>query len=404
MEQRTPERIRRLRLLERVPLLGRAVLDAERELQSLSSGTRPLNLTHADTKRFPPPPQVLEAFIRAARGGGEAYTAYRGDPGVRAALAPNLSQFLGVQVDPERDLILTPGSQAALFLALATTVEQGDTVLLADPDYLSDERIVRFFGGSVIHVPLRWTPDGSASLDLEVMDAGLRHHPSAMLLSNPNNPTGAVYPREVVRAIANIARERDLVVIVDELYARLRYDGRPFYHLIAEEGMRERCITLVGPSKTESMSGYRVGAAVAPPRLVDDMEDLLGISVLRAPAYAQHTLVPWLAEDQEYVANRIIEYQRLRDQTLRVFAHAPFLQTRTPQGTAYAFPSLPEAKVPDQEVARRLVIDAGVIVNPGYQFGPAGGGGFRICFAQEETVWASALGRIVEVLAQAVGG
>src|SRR5439155_27203017 len=120
----------------------------------------------------------------------------------------------------------------------------------------------------------------------------------------------------IVRAVARLVNSYDVMVIVDELYSRLVYDGRTFAHLIAEEGMRERCITLLGPSKTESMSGYRVGAAVAPAEIVDRMEDLQGVSVLRAPAYAQHVLTRWMSDDHEFVATRTAEYQKLRDHTV----------------------------------------------------------------------------------------
>src|SRR5207249_2954808 len=135
--------------------------------------------------------------------------------------------------------------------------------------------------------------------------AAFRGGAKTMLFSNPNNPTGAVLTAANVRAIARLAVRHDVMVIVDELYSRLVYDGRPFAHLIAEDGMRGRCITLVGPSKTESMSGYRVGAAVAPKEIVDRMEDLQGVSALRAPAYAQHVLTRWLSDDHDFVAGRI---------------------------------------------------------------------------------------------------
>jgi aspartate/methionine/tyrosine aminotransferase len=167
--------------------------------------------------------------------------------------------------------------------------------------------------------------------------------------------------------------------------------------------MRERTVTLLGPSKTESMSGFRLGVAVGPAAIVTAMEDVLGLTVLRAPAYAQWALVPWLRDDHEFVAARIIEYQALRDATMQAFAALEFAELDLPGGTAYAFPSVAALGRTDQEIAAALVEDAGLIVNPGYQFGRRGVGSFRICFAQDEAVWADALARISTSLRRLAG-
>jgi aspartate/methionine/tyrosine aminotransferase len=309
---------------------------------------------------------------------------------------------LGINVDPERELVLTPGTQAGLFTALAATVENGDRVLLADPDYLSSERMLRFLGAVVDHVPLLRT-EGGPALDLDYLEESLGRGPSLLLFSNPNNPTGAVYDEASIQRIAEIAIEGDLTVIVDQLYSRLIYDRTLFTNLIAVDGMKERCITLLGPSKTESMSGYRVGVAIAPPTITDSMEDVLSITALRAPAYAQHTLQRWLAEDEDFLSRRIADYQRLRDFTVERLSSVGVLDVYSPQGTAYMFPSVARLGLSDQEVAERLLREARVIVNPGYQFGPRGTGSFRICFAQEEGAWDAALTRmtaIFEILAK----
>jgi aspartate/methionine/tyrosine aminotransferase len=391
--RREPSRIERLSLPER------SVRALERELEDLPRTGPLLDLTYADTHRFPPPSWVLKDFTAAANGGGMTYTPYRGDRVVRSAVAESVSAFLGVQVDPDTELILTPGTQAALFLALSAVVEDGDTVALADPDYISDERILRFLGANVANVSLHWDDPGQEPvLDLEALESVLRAGATALLLSNPNNPTGAVLPPENVAAIARLANQYDAMVIVDELYARLVYDGRPFAHLIAEEGMRERCVTLLGPSKTESMSGYRIGAAVAPRELIDRMEDLQGVSVLRAPAYAQHVLPRWMSDDHDFVAARIRDYQALRDHTAETLNDSGLLKVRPAQGTAYMFPDATAVGADTQTIAKALKSEAGLLVNPGYQFGPRGDLHFRICFAQEERAWDQAMERMIATL------
>ena len=395
-----PGRIHNLGLPEREPSLGQSVREAERELESIRYSGALLDLTYANTHRFPPPTWVLPEFIEAASGGGMTYTPYRGDATVRSAVAESVAGFLGIDIDPERELILTPGSQAALFIGLAATVGQDDSVALVDPDYMSDERILRFLGARVQHIPLLWSDSGQPpSIDLQALESAFRGGVTTLVFSNPNNPTGMVLGPDVVRNVAELAVSFDVTVIVDELYSRLVYDGLPFSHLIAEEGMRERCITLLGPSKTESMSGYRVGVAVATADVVDRMEDLLGVSVLRAPAYAQHILTRWLSDDHDFVAARVRDYQKLRDHTVDTLNGSGLLQVRPGGGTAYLFPDASAVGCDEQTISKALKSEAGLLVNPGYQFGPSGARHFRICFAQEEKAWDQAMERMLATLA-----
>lgn len=392
-DYQVPARIRRLRIEDRQPLPGVSVVEAERRLDFLSAGDGVINATYADTRRFPPYPQVIADFVSAATAGGLSYTPYRGDMAVRRGLAKAVGGFLGVEVDPELELLVTPGSQAGLFLAVGSIVADGDRVIIIDPDYLANERIVRFFGGVVDPVPLSFR-DGTASLDEGALAAAIGRGPRLIMLSNPNNPTGAVYRRETIELVARAALRAGAYVLVDELYARLVYDGRVVDHLIALDGMQERCVTLLGPSKTESMSGYRVGSAVGPPAIIEAMEDLLSVSALRAPAYAQRAMNSWLRDDQDFVAERVREYQRLRDLTLAALRRIDGVSVQAAGGTAYLFPRVGNGSVGDQRIAEALLNEAGVIVNPGYQFGAAGQGHFRLCFAQDEAAWVPALDRI----------
>jgi aspartate/methionine/tyrosine aminotransferase len=391
-DYQVPARIRQLRIEDRHPLPGLSVVEAERRLDFLSAGDGLINATYADTRRFPPYPQVITDFVSAATAGGLSYTPYRGDPAVRRGLAEAVGGFLGIGVDPDLEFLVTPGSQAGLFLAVGSLVSDGDRVIVIDPDYLANERIVRFFGGVVDAVPL-WWPDGAGSLDEDVLAAAIGRGPRLIMLSNPNNPTGAVYRRETIERIAEAALTADAYVLVDELYARLVYD-RVIDHLIAIDGMRERCVTLLGPSKTESMSGYRVGAAVGPAAVIEAMEDLLSVSALRAPAYAQRAMNSWLRDDRAFVAERVRDYQRLRDLTVAALRRIGGVSVQAAGGTAYLFPRVGDGSVGDQRIAEALLNEAGVIVNPGYQFGAAGQGHFRLCFAQDETAWLPALDRI----------
>lgn len=397
-DHRMPARLTRLSLPERSDLPTGSLRGAELELAaSVPSGAQDLvDLTYADTKRFPPPPWTIETFTAAASGDGMTYTPYRGDKTVRSEVASNVSSLLGIPVDGDRELILTPGSQAALYHAMAAVVEEGDDVVVLDPDYLTSERMLRYFGATVHRVPQHWDREHPGP-DLDRLESVLRdHRPSLLVFSNPNNPTGAVHDRyHLERISALVTQYTDAYVLVDQLYCRLRYDDGEFVHFAGIDGMRERCITLLGPSKTESLSGYRLGAAVAPPEVIDRMENLLSVTALRAPAYGQHLLARWIAEDETYVKERIGEYQQLRDTAVDRINASDVLEVTPAAGTAYLFPRWIGISRPDQEVLAHVQATARVVINPGYQFGPRGAGHLRICFAQQEAVLDDVLERVV---------
>ncbi len=397
-----PERLAAMGIARRPGLGGSSVREAERELEQAASEQDVIDLTAADTHAFPAPNWVLEAFMDAASGNGRTYTPYRGDPGVREAVAANLGRLLGVPLDGARNIALTPGTQAALLCALAAVVSPGDAVVILDPDYMSNERLVRFLGGNPVRVPLDWeSKPGTAELDQEALAGAFAAEPVAVLFSNPNNPTGSILGGDTLARIAELAARHGCVVVADELYSRLVYDDRPFVHFATLAQALPGWITTIGPSKTESMSGYRVGVAVGSDGLIDRVEDVMSSAVLRAPAYAQHTLVRWAAADQQFVLERVRRYQELRDEAVSRLNSNGVTSVTPSAGTSYLFPSyLARDAHSDQQVALALKRRAGIVVNPGYQFGDRGVGHFRICIAQDRRVLEHCLDAIATVLGE----
>lgn len=389
-----PARSRTSAAVRRSHLPGRAAteLSARAGDQLVAEGLAPdvQDTTHFDVVRFPPPDWAQREFAAAAANGINAYTRYRGSPEVLWALAESLSPRLQVDVDPTGDVLIAPGTQATLFCVLAALVSAGDRVVVFDPDYLYSERTIRFLGGAVRHVQLVASADGLQP-NLDQLEAELAAGASLVLFSHPNNPTGAVYADEVISSIAGLVAGYDAFVIVDELYARLMYDERPLPRLIAKPGMKDRCCTVTGPSKTESLSGYRLGVAVGPPDVISAAEDVLALMALRAPAYAQQLLTSWLTQDEEFIRRRIGELQALRDTTIEILTSRTGLPVSPPPATAYLFVNVDAPQVNDHVLARRLVDEARVHVSPGYQFGPSGHGSFRICYARDEQTWYPAL-------------
>ncbi|MFI7535889.1 pyridoxal phosphate-dependent aminotransferase [Streptosporangium sp. NPDC049376] len=390
-------RLRATHLPERARLIGSSVREADLSLRLDGAGHGLLDTTHFDTVRFPPPDWALETFALAAGDGELAYTAYRGGDGVRRACARPVAELLGVDVDPDRHLVLTAGTQSGLFTTLSALVDDGDTVALADPEYLFVERMLRFLGARVVRVGMVDGPDGP-QLDLDALDEVAGNGIRLLLTSNPNNPTGSVYTEETVRGLARLAVRHDFLVVVDELYCRLVYPDVPFFHLAAQPGMAERTVTMLGGSKTESLSGYRIGVVVAPPEIVDAIEQVMAMTCLRAPAYAQQLLTRWLVDDREFVRRRVEELRVIRDLTVERLRQVDGLVVRPGAGTAYLWPDVSALGLSDVAVARLLQREAGVVVSPGYQFGPSGVGRFRICYARDEAQWEAALDRMVKAL------
>lgn len=398
-DTQVPEAIARLDLPEGASYAGMSIRALERELEQAPARPGPvLDATYANTHRFPAPSYALEAFTRAASGDGMTYTPYIGDTGVREALQANIQTHLGLDISGDTGTILAPGTQGALFIALASILEPGDVVILPDPDYLSTERTLRYFGADVVRVPVLFEDvDGRPVLDADALKAAAARNPKLFIFSHPNNPTGAIYSAETLELIAELANAHDFFVLADQLYARLVYDGEEYLHIANLDGLRERTITTLGPSKTESLSGYRLGIAVAPRYLLERMEDVQSVTALRAPAYAQHLLTHWLAEDGDYVDERIREYQEIRNWTVDRLNESGVFAARRSWGSSYIFP---KALVPatDQELALAIKERAGVIINPGYQFGERGTGHMRLCVAQDENEWSAALDRLIEVV------
>jgi aspartate/methionine/tyrosine aminotransferase len=392
-----PKRIRNLKLPERVSTAEQSARDADIDLLSHAPKDF-LDTTHFDTVRFPPPLWAEEYFSRAASDGSLAYTGYRGHPQILESVAQAASGFLGCAIDPEHNILLTPGTQAGLFASLSSCVESGTRVAVVDPDYLFTARILRFLDSDIAYIPLVSTDEGP-SPDLELMESEFANHGvKHLVFSHPNNPTGAVYPPKVINAIAKLAVRYDVRVIVDELYSRLIYDNTPFSHLAAEPGMSERVITLLGPSKTESLSGYRLGIVIGPKDLIARAENVLSITSLRAPAYAQHVLSGWLRDDKEWLESRILEFRALRELTLDRFRQLPWLKVQQHDATAYAWLDVSALNMPDATIATALLEKAGALISPGYQFGPSGKGHFRVCFARDEEQWSHTMEKMVQVL------
>lgn len=361
---------------------------------------KPVDFSHGDVDAHPPTPGSFAAFQDGvAAGAAQAYTEYRGAMAIRETLAQRLAAFTGAPVDAQDGMILTPGTQGALFLAIGANVTRGDKVAIVQPDYFANRKLVEFFEGEILPVQMRYgTTNEGAGIDLDALTQAFQNGAKLFLFSNPNNPAGVVYSAHEIAQIAALAGEYGVTVIVDQLYSRLRYQGYDYTHLRAENIAAENVVTIMGPSKTESLSGYRLGIAFGAPAIIDRMEKLQAIVSLRAPGYSQAVLNTWFAEPEGWMQGRIAAHQRIRDDLVRLFRTIDGCLVREPGTGSYLFPQLPALAIPPKDFVTALREQAGVKVTPGTEFSPHTAQSIRLNFSQDHAAAVDAVTRLAELV------
>ncbi|THF57724.1 pyridoxal phosphate-dependent aminotransferase [Ollibium composti] len=385
---------------------GQEVRQKTGDLHNLMRGAAlagtPVDFSHGDVDAFTPTPGSFEVFADGVRAGGrQAYTEYRGAAAIREDLAGKLAAFTGAPVDAADGMILTPGTQGALFLAIASTVGRGDKVAVVQPDYFANRKLVEFFEGEMMPVRLDYMKDGAdAGLDLGQLEDAFRRGAKVFVFSNPNNPVGVVYSEAEIRQIAELAGRYGVTVIADQLYSRLRYSDASYTHLRASGIDPDKIVTIMGPSKTESLSGYRLGVAFGAPKLVGRMEKLQAIVSLRAGGYSQTVLQTWFSEPEGWIDERTRLHKAIRDDLLEALRAVEGVAARTPQAGSYLFPRLPDMAVTPSDFVRILRLQAGVVVTPGTEFSPHSATSVRLNFSQDHAAAVGAVERMVELVAR----
>ena len=301
--------------------------------------------------------------------------------------------------DPAKNLILTPGTQGALFLAMGSNMMPGDKVAIVEPDYFANRKMVEFFGGELVPIPMDYeTASGRAGIDLEALKKAFEDGVKLFLFSNPNNPVGCVYSYEEITSIASMAKEHLATLIVDELYSRQVYPGVSYTHLCAQKEIPENLITILGPSKTESLSGYRLGAAFGTEAVIERMEKLQAIMALRCSGYNQAVFLTWFNEPEGFMENRVKKHMEIRDAILEVIRETPGVSAKPTEGGSYLFVTIPELEVSLHQFIRIVREMANVIVTPGTEFGPQYLHQFRINFSQDKENAVAAMKRLFAIM------
>ena len=360
----------------------------------------PVDFSHGDVDAFKPTPGAFEAYVEGFQiGGKQAYTEYRGKGAIREEVAARLSEFTGITIHADQEIIITPGTQGALFLAMGSLIARDDKVSIVEPDYFANRKLAEFFEGELVPVRMHYEEAaGKAGLDLEQLEKAFQSDVKLFLFSNPNNPTGVIYSEEEIKKIVELSEKYNVALIVDELYSRQIFDERAYTHLCKVKGNLKNMVTIIGPSKTESLSGFRLGVAFGDPVIIARMEKLQAIVSLRAAGYSQSVLKTWFAEPEGFMKDRISAHQAIRDELLEVLRAVPGVSARTTEGGSYLFVTFPEMDIPMAEFIKVLRKLANVTVTPGTEFGPYYTNSFRINFSQDHKAAVDAIKRTLMLM------
>ena len=349
---------------------------------------------------FSSPWHVREAAIYALDRGLTCYTSNLGMLELRQAVSAYLARSFQLDYDPREEILITVGVSEALDLALRALIEPGDEVLYHEPCYVSYAPIVRLAHGRPVPVVTRAEDDFRLTRD--ALEARVSPRSRVLLLNFPTNPTGAVLTREDVDALAAFAIEHDLVVITDEIYSELTYEGERT-SIAAVPGMKERTIFLHGCSKAWAMTGFRIGFACAPPTLTEAMMKIHQYTMLCAPILSQKAAVAALERGDNDVAEMHESYRQRRN-VIAAGLNRAGLPCRPPNGSFYIFPSIRHTGLSSFDFAMQLLEAENVACVPGTAFGRSGEGFIRCAFTAHMDDIREAVTRIQRFVASLPSG
>jgi aminotransferase len=339
------------------------------------------------------PKPIVDAAIDAIARGVDAPTAVEGLPELRAAIARRLADHHGVIADPEREVVVTTGGQEAIFLLLAAILQPGDEILMPDPRYTAYDVAVAAAGATIVSVPPAPGSPVAFDLDAAAIEAAITPRTKALLLITPGNPTGAVAARADLERVAAVARRHGLLVISDEMYERIRYDGIEHVSMASLPGMAASTVTVGGFSKAYAMTGWRVGFVAGPAALMEQVRAGKRRWSGCAPVVAQHAALAALTGAQEPVEAMLREYAARRAIALPALARMG-LPVSPSQGAFYAFVETEALGIPSAELSRRLLVEAGVFLYPGSGFGARWSTHLRLAWLQPQPRLIEALERM----------
>ena len=327
---------------------------------------------------FPTPLHIIEAAKQALDEGYTHYGPTQGLPELREAIASHVSRTRGISVGPQH-VSVVPGGKPIIFFPMLALLEPGDEVVYPNPAFPIYESMIGFLGATPVPIPL--VEERGFAMDLDRLRDSLTPRTKMLILNSPQNPTGGIIPEADIRAIAEMVRDRDLVVLSDEIYARIIYDGQKPFSIASVPGMQEKTIILDGFSKTYAMTGWRIGYGVMPDWLVSAVNKLMVNSNSCTATFTQRAGIAALTGPQEPVKAMVTEFCRRRDAFCAALNDVRGFRCAIPGGAFYAFANVAGTGIGSKELADQLLEAAGVSCLDGTAFGEYGSGYVRFSYA-----------------------
>lgn len=344
---------------------------------------------------FPTPWHIRQEGIRTLEKGKTWYSANAGMIALREAISTYIQRHNDITYDPKNEVLVTVGGSEAIDLAFRALVRPGDEVLIPEPCFVCYDPLTRMAGG--VPVPVVTKAEDAFQLTAEAVKAAITPRTKLLVLPFPNNPTGAIMPKEALEAIAEVLRGTDILVLSDEIYGELTYGGKKHVSIASLPDMQERTVLISGFSKAFAMTGWRLGYACAPAPIMQLMTKLHQFGIMCAPTTAQYAGIEAMnngdgdveAMREEYDMRRRFIVDRLNEMGLTCFE---------PEGAFYVFPSIAVSGMSSEEFCRRLLEEKHVAVIPGTAFGDSGEGFVRISYCYSLKHITEALNRIEDFL------
>ena len=347
---------------------------------------------------FDTPSNIIEAGVDALRGGQTHYGPSPGIAEVRERIAREVSETRGISVTGE-NVVITPGGKPIMFFIMLALVDQGDEVLYPNPGFPIYESMVNFAGG--VPVPMKLHESRDFTIDIDEVASHVTDKTRLMIINSPNNPCGSILAEEDLGALADLAKENDIVVLTDEIYRRFLYEGE-YHSIVSIPGMRDRTVILDGFSKTYAMTGWRAGYGVMPLELVEPISRLVTNSVSCTASFTQMAMLEALDGPQDDSIKMVAEFKSRRDLFVNGLNSIPGIRCAMPKGAFYAFPNIEGTGLKSVEFADRILEEVGVACLAGESFGVYGKGFIRFSFTNSKENIERALDRIDSFVASLV--
>ena len=326
---------------------------------------------------FPTPRHIVEAGKRALDDGWTKYGPTQGFPELREAIAAYISRTRSITVGAE-NVCVVPGGKPIMYFLMTALLEPGDEVIFPDPSFPIYESLIHFLGATAVGVPV--VESRGFSFDLETLRKSLSDRTKLVILNSPANPTGGVIPSGDIAQMAAMLRDRDLIVLSDEIYSRIWYEEEPT-SIASHDGMLDKTVILDGFSKTYSMTGWRLGYGVMPVWLATAVVQLMVNSNSCTASFSQRAGIAAIEGPQDCVTAMVAEFRKRRDAIVKGLNTIPGFRCSVPAGAFYAFPNVSGTKMDTKALADLLLNEAGVACLDGTAFGKHGAGHLRFSYA-----------------------